>query len=436
MNHIMKAIGSYLRWVQLALCPNLFTSLVMVGVLATSFIIPTVEYLYSFAYDGSPPDILGLKSLPALQKGMYFFIGIYGLLRVVNSHPLCNSRYLKWLKRSPWRWGFPLPIHPIHITWQDGIIILAVTLVTASINPFDLLAYEWLLPITIMMAAMMLLQTIACGFTEQYRYVYAVLLILPFGLMSKHYIVIELSIALAYIVSYIGTKSVLTNISEREPLWNLVLQSTQNKSPEKKLVIGGLGNKHVAQMVTSASPISWPYKQILQEPRECLSRFTVAWFHSLIAFCWLFTVFLYAEKELSINVEIIPYAFMACSASLGIVLLRLIPNGSMICKKFCLGKRYVDKSLVIWEHDRLIIEPLLILLSSVIPITIGAYISHELREPSYFFIGLLTGIPLEIFLLHTFGTPTKTLFYTGPQMLGAGQMNNKIVYAKLSSPGD
>ena len=430
MNRFVKAIGFYFRWVQLALCPNPLTRVVMIGLLAVPFLIPTAEFLCLLVYDSSPPDILALESLPALQGGLYFFTGVYGLLRVVNSHPLCNSRYLNWLKRSPWQWGKPLPLHPIHITWQDGIIVFAVTSITALINPFDFLAYEWLLPITIMMAAMMLLQTIACGFTEHYRYVYAVLLILPFGLMSKHSIVIELSIVLSYIVSYLGTKSILSDIGGKESLWKLI------KSPKSKVVFAGMNNKYVAQMTTSATQTSWPYKQLHQEPSEYLARFTVAWFHTLIAFSWLFTIFLYSEKELRFRGDVAPLALMACAASIGIAMIRFLQNRSVLCKRFCLGKRFVDKVLIVWKHDRLIIEPLLILLSSVIPIMLGAYYAQEFRETSYFFMGLLIGIPLEIFLLHTFGTPARNVFYTGPQIIGPGQMNNKLVYTKLSSPGE
>jgi hypothetical protein len=51
---------------------------------------------------------------------------VYGIYRVVRFHPSANSRYLAWLKVSPWRAEKPLPLGPVQLVWQDLVVIGAI----------------------------------------------------------------------------------------------------------------------------------------------------------------------------------------------------------------------------------------------------------------------------------------------------------------------
>lgn len=60
----------------------------------------------------------------ALAMGLLF----YALYRVVSKHPWYRSDYAEWLKLTPWRDGLPLPLGPVRIVPQDGLVLLATWL--------------------------------------------------------------------------------------------------------------------------------------------------------------------------------------------------------------------------------------------------------------------------------------------------------------------
>src|SRR5262245_9773041 len=48
---------------------------------------------------------------------------VYGIYRVACFHPAVNPRYFAWLKLSPWQADKPLPMGPVHLVWQDLVVI-------------------------------------------------------------------------------------------------------------------------------------------------------------------------------------------------------------------------------------------------------------------------------------------------------------------------
>ena len=50
----------------------------------------------------------------------------YGLFRVLGFHPLFLREYSRWLDRTPWRDGLPLPLGPVHLAWPDLFIVGAL----------------------------------------------------------------------------------------------------------------------------------------------------------------------------------------------------------------------------------------------------------------------------------------------------------------------
>jgi len=69
----------------------------------------------------SPPQLL-----PVL------FVGggsaAYGAFRAFFFHPAQNPSYRAWLDTTPWNARKPLPFGPIHVVWQDVILLLALVL--------------------------------------------------------------------------------------------------------------------------------------------------------------------------------------------------------------------------------------------------------------------------------------------------------------------
>lgn len=49
--------------------------------------------------------------------------GVYAVYRLWRFHPACNQAYSAWLNMSPWTAAKPLPLGPVHLVWQDAIVI-------------------------------------------------------------------------------------------------------------------------------------------------------------------------------------------------------------------------------------------------------------------------------------------------------------------------
>jgi hypothetical protein len=47
----------------------------------------------------------------------------YGVFRVVAFHPALRDAYRKWLSQTPWNHTRPLPLGPIHLVWQDAVLL-------------------------------------------------------------------------------------------------------------------------------------------------------------------------------------------------------------------------------------------------------------------------------------------------------------------------
>ncbi|WP_406693587.1 hypothetical protein V5E97_21370 [Singulisphaera sp. Ch08] len=68
----------------------------------------------------------------------------YGAYRVVAFHPFYRSHYRAWLERSPWTACKPLPLGPVALVWEDGVVLsllALLSLVDPALDPFRLLAY-------------------------------------------------------------------------------------------------------------------------------------------------------------------------------------------------------------------------------------------------------------------------------------------------------
>lgn len=64
--------------------------------------------------------------------------GVYAAYRLWRFHPVCNQAYAAWLKLSPWTANQPLPIGPIHLVWQDAVVVgvlMAIALWHAHMDP-------------------------------------------------------------------------------------------------------------------------------------------------------------------------------------------------------------------------------------------------------------------------------------------------------------
>ncbi len=83
------------------------------------------------ARGGSVADAWALQTSPEMQRGWSLvslaWAFFYGVLRSIRFHPAIDSRYLGWLRATPWRRGLALPLGPVCLTWLDAVTLGVLT---------------------------------------------------------------------------------------------------------------------------------------------------------------------------------------------------------------------------------------------------------------------------------------------------------------------
>lgn len=63
---------------------------------------------------------------------------LYGIYRVTAFHPAVRPGYYEWLCTTPWTSSKSLPLGPIHLVWQDAVLMLIVFGLTLPRGWFDI----------------------------------------------------------------------------------------------------------------------------------------------------------------------------------------------------------------------------------------------------------------------------------------------------------
>ncbi len=87
---------------------------------------------------------LGPADKPATWQ-IFMVLGttlLYAAFRCIYFHPVENRRYGSWLADTPWRHPQPLPLGPLHLVWQDAVLVL----VWSELLPTDTFS-RWTVPI-------------------------------------------------------------------------------------------------------------------------------------------------------------------------------------------------------------------------------------------------------------------------------------------------
>ncbi len=83
-------------------------------------------HLLLFRHFQATEEAAGRVLLAAMVLATMF----QGAYRVIAFHPFYNADYREWLGRAPWHWPRPLPAGPIHLVWEDAVILGTFTGVT------------------------------------------------------------------------------------------------------------------------------------------------------------------------------------------------------------------------------------------------------------------------------------------------------------------
>ena len=99
------------------------------GVFAGLFLLLEGPVLYWEWKIGRPLVELEVRPGTAL---IYVAAAFYGRYRAISLHPFYREDYRKWLELTPWTVHKPLPLGPIALIWEDGIVLGALILLSLT----------------------------------------------------------------------------------------------------------------------------------------------------------------------------------------------------------------------------------------------------------------------------------------------------------------
>lgn len=128
------------NWMRVVLPPGEYIAIFVFAYLSTL----AVNWLLYFTWLSE----LGVYQLlfPFRDGVVLTSAGIYGIFRGYTFHPACRADYSDFLKQTAWTPKKPLLLGPIHLVWQDSIVLF-VLLAAIWPNPYfhPLMPFYWMM---------------------------------------------------------------------------------------------------------------------------------------------------------------------------------------------------------------------------------------------------------------------------------------------------
>ncbi len=143
---------------------------------------------------------------------MTVFAILYAAYRAAAFHPAYRPQYYEWLCNTPWTSKKPLPLGPIHLVWQDVLLL-------ASAFALAWLRAEWLSIVVIQgfLVAYFLILGFTHYFAHQKAWAYATLVgVGVLILYARDLPIFFISAALIYGIAYLGLRASLAAFPWRE----------------------------------------------------------------------------------------------------------------------------------------------------------------------------------------------------------------------------
>ncbi|MCA9246544.1 MAG: hypothetical protein KDA42_05495 [Planctomycetales bacterium] len=275
--------------------------------------------------------------------GIHLLAVIYALHRVYTFHPRLIAPYREWLAHTPWTFRKPLPLGPVHLIWQDGLVFAAMAwgLYFLGGNPFS--AFAVFLICYLLGVAHLLAVSDAESFAYALGFGGALTLWLAGGPAS-----LLLLLLLLYLVAWLGLQRSLAVFP-----WRSRIEREQN---EPLIVLDPQKSK-------SARKIGWPFEELSPRiaMRSISNRDAVG--ISLLIGVWTFALmdrlssyyFLLELEDRSAFLA--PMALVGLSFGLG----RLFRYLTIARPPISVPGRFATWRWIIPQYDRQFAPPLLIL---------------------------------------------------------------------------
>jgi hypothetical protein len=104
-----------IRWLRVVLPPGWVFVLAAFFYLVMQIYARVLEWVEGIAFFGNPDRMTALY--------LTFLAMLYAIYRVASFHPATRPGYFEWLRGTPWTSRQPLPLGPVHLVWQDAVIL-------------------------------------------------------------------------------------------------------------------------------------------------------------------------------------------------------------------------------------------------------------------------------------------------------------------------
>ena len=175
----------------------------------------------------------------------------YGGFRAIVFHPFWRPAYREWLLTTPWEHPQPLALGPLHLVWQDLVVVGMLALLAAihTSSPETLQFAVLALVVTFALAYLIpLTPTFTMDGSQQFLYAIAFGLALLVRAMNFVWVALPIPVVV-YLLAWVGLRKALQRFHE----WNLEWFA------ERGLVFKSFGN---LQEQARQKLLGWPFDRV------------------------------------------------------------------------------------------------------------------------------------------------------------------------------
>lgn len=382
-------IGRVVRWNRLVLPPWWATSSLLL-----IYLFNEALCLYVGWWLDPPGD---LEQFLRMRWGLVGAGAVaYAMFRV-SFHPAHRPEYRAWLASTPWTSGKPLPLGPVHLIPQDGLILAALLLLLRTGGvPVLSVAFAFLFAYQLAMAATVLLAG------ERWS-AYGLLLGLSIAvrLLQVGWAGIAV-LVLLYPLTYCVHRRCLARFPWRGAEWLSVLRILMGSEPWP---------------LAEKQPLGFQFQYLAPKPRVPGIGLAEGTALSLLAGIWGYAL---VANGLDIRLQTGLAAFV-CLVPVGIAsAARLVLYCANYWPPIRLGGRLLTGRWVIWGYDRVLVAPLAALLVGV------AGWMLFLRTGTHLGWGMPLVLTLGLGLNLNLGPRLLAWRLTGAHRLGLGFRNRQL----------
>jgi hypothetical protein len=270
----------------------------------------------------------------------------YAVFRLIRFHPACNQAYAGWLKLSPWTAEKPLPCGPVHLVWQDAVVIGALAAMAkwhARGDPG--------LPVLIFGSTYLVGFTLLLAYTRTWRHCLVLGFLWPALMLpaAKGLVLIVLAGAIIVVV-WRGHRRSL-----RAFPWQFLL-NTEPRPPAKsfwemEIHVGGLTDRR-------SSGAGWPNTPLSPKPELLSIRSSTSLALSLLFGWWVYCIVVRTGAEAPSGFLILPFAIFAAILRLALYCVGIAPP-------FSVFGRIASGQILIPRFDQVFVTPIAVVLLAI-----------------------------------------------------------------------